>query len=237
VLVDDQNTFGEQQKLVPEVLRENVVEFPAIDPKSRSGKWRNQINFGFGLGLDPLNTPPLPSHSAFSSPSASTEKATSALGYSLSYLFHNYEVSLGIRRIPNLLVGVGYNKMRLLFNDTIAVWGNPDSIATMDAQAFERDYLSFNLKYLIGPRFLPGIRLLLGSSLSLAGHRHRLIAGVQLGLGKRTKLEFTTQYLMSREDVTTYTFNHSGSAMKSEEKGFWIQRPLFYLTLIKKISW
>lgn len=224
VLVDDQNTSGEQQKLVADIQHENVVEFPAIDPKSRAGKWRSQINFGFGLGLDPLNAPPSPS-------------PLSSLAYSSSFLFYSYDVSLGIRRIPNLLVGVGYNKMQLLFNDTISVWGNPDSVETMEADTFRGSYVSLNFKYLIGPRFLPGIKLLLGGSLSLSHARHRLIAGVQLGLGKGTKLEFTAQYLLCKEDVTMYTFNHFGSAIVSHEKDFWIQRPLFYLTLIKKISW
>ncbi len=220
VFVDDQNTSGEQQKLVAEILQENLVEFPAIDPKSRAAKWRSQINFGFGLGLDPINKPPLP-------------PPFISFKYWSRYLYPNLDLMIGIRQIPNLLVGIGYQKMQILFNDTILVLGT--TVQKMSADTIRQRYLSFNAKYLLGPRLIPGIKLV--SGFAIAPRNYRIFAGLQLGLGKRTKLEFTAHYHFCRDTVTMYCFNLLGPVISILQEDFWIQRPLLFFTLIKKISW
>jgi hypothetical protein len=222
VQVDDQNTSGEQQKLLAEIQHENVVEFPAIDPKSRAGKWRSQINFGFGLGLDP-QYPPMVEFPKFS------------IKEPWKFLHRSADVAIGFRRVPNFLVGIGYNTMRLLFQDTISILGNNKDTTMMPPQEIQLDYFSLNVKYAIGPKFLPGVKLLLGAAVSI---RHqRLLTGVQLGLGKRTKLELTSQYLISLNKVTMYTFNPFGPPIASLMIPHTIRRPMYFLTLIKRISW
>jgi hypothetical protein len=222
VFVDDQNTSGEQQKLVAEILQENLVEFPAIDPKSRAAKWRSQINFGFGLGVDPKYPPSMPFGSL-------------SLKEPWEYLYRSVDVAIGFRRFPNFLVGVGYNTMRLLFQDTISILGNDQDTTMMPSEKISLDYFSLNVKYAIGPNSTPGIKLLIGAAVNVKNQR--LLTGLQLGLGKRTKLELTAQYFISLNNVTMYTFNPFGPVIALPKKEYSIRRPMYFLTLIKKISW
>jgi hypothetical protein len=219
VIAEGEGTIGEQSMPISEVLRENQVSFLEIDPKSKTGKWKNQINFGFGVGVDPMYLPTL--------------KGGTTLGDSWGFLHKSIEMTFGARRIPNFLFGVGYNGMQLQFQHHMRVF--EDSVVVLPAESIPVSYISFNCKYLIGPRSIPQVKLLIGFAASTK--HERVLGGLRLQIGKHSLLELTAQYLNCWKTVMKYEFNYFGPPTPNPKENYLIQRPILNATLIKKISW